>query len=187
MSISTKTGDHGKTNLPGKKRVSKSDLRVEAYGAIDELISIIGFARSICTDQAHSSRLKEIQRELFLVCSAVATPPSEEIPEITTSVIEKLTTDVHKLEAINGILSDWSIPGELPLTAALDVARAVCRRAERRVVQLRESGEKVADNVLAYLNRLSDFLWIAGRAIELAAGANASLRTDPGKRWTRAW
>jgi cob(I)alamin adenosyltransferase len=187
MSISTKKGDHGQTQLPGKIRVPKSDLRVEAYGTIDELISAIGFARALCQNSSIAERMKEIQRELFLVSSAVATPAEKEIPEVKSELVERLTKDVHDLEKREGILSDWSIPGEHPVSAAFDVARALCRRAERRVVQLRESGVEIQSTVLSYLNRLSDLLWITGRAIELDAGVDASLRQNTGPRWSRAW
>jgi cob(I)alamin adenosyltransferase len=189
MSISTKGGDKGETSLAGGTRVSKASFRVEAYGAIDELISSIGFARSICDDQEIAELAKNIQRELFLVSSAVATTPEKDVPEIANSLVDSLTEHVHRIEKMEGILSDWSIPGEVTTSAAFDVVRTVCRRAERDVVRLIESGEKIQPNVLAYLNRLSDLLWLFGRLIELRSGADASLRTDKnsGKRWSRAW
>jgi cob(I)alamin adenosyltransferase len=189
MSIVTKLGDTGTTSLCGGVRVSKSDLRVEAYGAIDETIAAIGVARAICNDEKTRDRMKEIQRELFLVSSVVATRPGNKAPVIDTTFIEALTADVHRLEKINGILADWSVPGEDPASAALDLARTVCRRAERAVVRLRESGQSVGDAVVVYLNRLSDFLWISGRAIELKKGIDSSLRrkSDPRKPWSRAW
>jgi cob(I)alamin adenosyltransferase len=88
------------------------------------------------------------------------------------------------------MLSDWSISGEHTAAAAYDVARTVCRRAERNVVRLSEAGEVVEPAVLAYLNRLSDLLWLYGRKLEFDAGVNASLRTandKSGSRWSRAW
>ncbi len=187
MSISTKKGDQGQTQLPGHLQISKSDLRVEAYGTVDELISAIGLARSLCEDASIADRMKQIQRELFLVSSAVATPAGEKIPEVKVELVEKLTEDVHRFEKKKGILSDWSVPGEHTVSAAFDLARAICRRAERRVVELRETGVEIQPAVLSYLNRLSDLLWITGRAIELEAGVNASLRQQPGPRWSRAW
>lgn len=189
MSISTKKGDTGRTSLAGGPRVSKSSLIVEAYGTIDELISSIGAARSICKDREIEELAKEIQRDLFLVSSAIATPPDKKVPPIPTSIVEALTVRVHLLEKVKGILSDWSIPGEHPVSAAFDVARTVCRRAEREVVRLIEGGEKVQPNVLAYLNRLSDLLWLMGRMLDHRAGVDASLRKkgDKGKRWSRAW
>ena len=186
MSISTKKGDQGFTALPGHLRVSKADLRIEIYGAIDELISAIGFARSLCEDAEIAARYKEIQRELFLLTGAVA-PSAEEPVDFPDALVERLTGDVHRFEKLEGILSDWSVPGELTVTAAIDVARTVCRRTERTCVRARQSDVALPDSILAYLNRLSDFLWISGRAIELHVRRDSTLRKQPGKRWSRAW
>jgi len=197
MSIATKRGDRGETSLAGNVRVSKGAARVEAYGTIDELISSMGFARSICEDAEVRERTKSIQRELFAVSSALATPsgktlatPSENTnePDVTDAMIDALTADVHRLEAMDGVLGDWSIPGEHVASAAYDVARTICRRAERLAVRLAET-EPVAPEVIAYLNRLSDLLWLFGRIIEVRAGIDSSLRGPEhrGGRWTRAW
>ena len=105
-------------------------------------------------------------------------------------MIDALTDQVHELEAVEGILSDWTIPGEHTTAAAYDLARTVCRRAERCVVRLLDSGEQVDTNVLPYLNRLSDLLWLFGRKLEVAAGVSGSLRnanSKTGPRWSRAW
>lgn len=191
MSIVTKHGDRGQTGLVGGVRVSKASLRVEAYGAVDELTSQIGLARAICGDAAVGALLKEIQRELFAVGGALATPAPRPgaPPPVTAAMVERLTAEVARVEAIEGVLGDWAIPGEHAASAALDVARTVCRRAERRVVQLAESGEEVSADLLAYLNRLSDLLWILGRQIEMQAGADAALRAPEagGPKWSRAW
>jgi cob(I)alamin adenosyltransferase len=192
MSISTKRGDAGQTGLAGDVRVSKSHIRVEAYGTVDELNASLGFARSICEDAELRSKTFAIQKELFRVGSALATPPESrkaQVP-VTAEMVDVLTEQVHQIESIEGVLSDWSVSGEHTAAAAYDVARTVCRRAERNVVRLMEAGEAVEPNVLAYLNRLSDLLWLFGRKLEFAAGANASLRTandKPGPRWSRAW
>jgi cob(I)alamin adenosyltransferase len=191
VSIATKRGDAGRTGLAGGIRVSKASMRVDAYGTVDELISSIGFARSICPDDTIRTLLKQVQRELFSLGSALATPPErgKKPPVITAEMVEQLTSEIHRIEAIDGVLADWSIPGEHTASAALDVARTVCRRAERGAVALKESGEEVAPEVLAYLNRLSDLLWIQGRLVELGEGVNAALRTEgnAGPRWSRAW
>ncbi len=192
MSISTKRGDDGQTSLIGGRRVSKGDLRVEAYGAIDELISAMGFARSICENAEMRERTKEIQRELFVVSSSVATSPEgkkKETPPVTTENVEALTRDVNRIEELEGLLDDWALPGEHPGAAAFDIARTTCRRAEREVVRLMESGEEVDSKVVAYLNRLSDLLWLFGRQLEKDAGVNGALRDEkhPGPRWSRAW
>ncbi len=195
MSIATKRGDGGQTSLPGGIRVSKSDLRVECYGTIDELISLMGFARSICDDREVHDLVKQIQRELFKVGSAIGTPPESSKPasEITSEMVQALDDQVHRIEAVPGILNDWSIPGELPSSAAFDVARTVCRRAERLAVRLHEEGNEAGvlpnPQILAYLNRLSDLLWLMGRLLEVRAGADAALRPKDksGNRWSRAW
>ena len=166
-------------------------MRVEAYGAVDELNSQIGLARAMCPDAGVGELLKGIQRELFAVGGELATPAPRpgQAPAVTAAMVERLTAEVRRIEAIEGVLGDWAIPGEHAASAALDVARAVCRRAERRVVQLSESGEEVGADLLAYLNRLSDLLWILGRQIEVEAGVDAALRTGEagGPKWSRAW
>jgi len=191
MSIATMRGDDGRTGLAGGVRVSKSSDRVEAYGTIDELISTLGFARSICADEELRTLTKAIQKELFKVGSAIATPPesAKKPPEITDEMVDGLTAHVHRIEAVDGILADWSISGEHTEAAAYDVARTVCRRAERLTVAVRERGIEMQPNVLRYLNRLSDLLWLFGRLLELRAGVNAKLREDEhgGPRWSRAW
>jgi cob(I)alamin adenosyltransferase len=191
MSIATKRGDGGQTGLAGGIRVSKADLRVESYGSIDELNTVLGFARSICQNKEIAAWTEEIQRTLFRVGSALATPPEskKQPPVLTAEDIDKLTNLVHQIEAIEGILSDWSLPGAHTESAAYEVARAVCRRAERAAVRFVESGGVVQPAVLPYLNRLSDVIWLFGRLIELNAGIDARLRDDSkgGPKWSRAW
>ncbi|MEJ7710914.1 MAG: ATP:cob(I)alamin adenosyltransferase [Pyrinomonadaceae bacterium] len=110
MSIATKHGDGGQTSLIGGARVSKGELRVEAYGTIDELNSIMGFARSICDDEEVNEFTKRIQRELFSVAGALATQTGVQKakPDVTVEMVEALTTEVHRIESMEGILSDWS-------------------------------------------------------------------------------
>ncbi|HEX8266175.1 MAG TPA: cob(I)yrinic acid a,c-diamide adenosyltransferase [Pyrinomonadaceae bacterium] len=191
MSIATKTGDKGKTALIGGERVSKADLRVESYGTIDELGAAMGFARSICENEEINELTKSIQRDLFLVAGSVANPNFTEAPKpyVTPEMIERLTAEVHRIEKVEGILSDWSLPGDVAPAAAFDVARTICRRAERLVVRLQETGGTVDAQVVTYLNRLSDLLWLIGRFLELKAGVNSRLRDDEhgGNKWSRAW
>jgi cob(I)alamin adenosyltransferase len=191
MSIATKRGDTGTTGLPGGVRVSKTNPRVECYGTIDELISQMGFARSITEHKEVHDLTKEIQRELFKVGSAIGTAPESKkpAPVISQEMVDALEAHVHRIEAMPGILGDWSLPGEIPDSAAMDVARTVCRRAERLAWKLFEDGLLENPHILAYLNRLSDLLWLFGRQLELAAGVNAALRPadKPGNRWSRAW
>ena len=189
MSIATLRGDGGQTGLPGGVRVSKADSRVEAYGTIDELISAMGFARAICQDEEIRALTKEIQRELFKVGSAVATPPESRkpVPEIPSEMVDRLTAEVQRMEALPGVIGDWTIPGEEASSAAFDVARTICRRAERLIVGLIEQGIVLQPQVLQYMNRLSDVLWLFGRVIESRLGLDATLRTNSGPRWSRAW
>jgi cob(I)alamin adenosyltransferase len=191
MSIATKRGDGGQTGLAGGIRVSKSDLRVESYGSVDELNTSLGFARSICQNKEIAGWTEDIQRTLFRVGSALATPPESRKtpPVISTEDVDKLTDLVHKIEATEGILADWSLPGAHTESAAYEVARTVCRRAERNVVRFIENGGVVQAEVLAYLNRLSDVIWLFGRFIELNAGINTRLRDEDkaGPKWSRAW
>jgi cob(I)alamin adenosyltransferase len=191
-SITTTRGDGGQTGLAGGIRVSKASLRVDTYGTVDELISTLGFARSICEDREIAEFAHSVQRELFKVGSALATPqesPKPQVP-IDAEMVERLTAEVHRLESIEGLLSDWSVSGAHTAAAAFDVARTVCRRAERGTVKLAEGGEPVQPTILAYLNRLSDLLWLFGRKLERDAGVSGSLRAETGKagnRWSRAW
>jgi cob(I)alamin adenosyltransferase len=192
MSISTKRGDGGETGLAGGVRVSKASTRVETYGTIDELNSSLGFARSICEDPEIAALTKRIQQDLFRVGSSLATPAESPKPQIVIdpALVDRLTEEVHRIEAIQGMLADWSIPGEHRAAAAFDVARTICRRAERALVRLQEAGAVVQPAMLAYINRLSDLLWLFGRKLEHDAGVSGSLREVTGKsgnRFSRAW
>lgn len=190
-SIATQHGDGGQTRLIGGALVSKSDLRVEAYGAIDELGAAMGFARSICGDEEVNQLTKAIQRELFLVAGSTSNPRAlqKQPPDVTAEMADRLTKEVHRLENLEGILTDWALPGDHTPAAAYDLARSVCRRAERGVVRLREAGEEVSDEVIRYLNRLSDLLWLLGRTLELRAGVDSRLRDEArgGNQFSRAW
>ena len=190
MSIATKRGDTGETGLIGDVRISKADLRVEAYGSVDELNSMLGFARSICADKEIAAWTETIQRTLFRVGASLSAPAdSKAPPSMTEDDVAFLTDLVYRIEAIEGILSDWSLPGAHTTSAAFEMARTTCRRVERNVVRVMQSGEAVSAEVLAYLNRLSDLIWLFGRLIEHRSGIDARLREDPesGNKWSRAW
>lgn len=191
MSIATKRGDTGKTDLIGGTRVSKAELRIEAYGTVDELNSMMGLARSICEDREVHDLTKTIQRELFVVSGAIANPLSnlKDPPDVTGEMVDILTEHVSRIERMEGILADWSLPGEHSAAAAFDVARTICRRAERHAVRMIEAGEDLSEHVVAYLNRLSDLLWLFGRLVELRAGVDGRLRDEAhkGPGWSRAW
>jgi cob(I)alamin adenosyltransferase len=191
-SISTMRGDGGETSLAGGVRVSKASARVETYGTIDELNASLGFARSICDDAEIAAFTKSVQQDLFKVGSSLATPtesPKPQIP-IEAVLVDRLTAEVHRIEAIEGMLADWSISGEHRAAAAFDMSRTICRRAERALVRLQEAGASVPPAMLAYVNRLSDLLWLFGRKLEHDAGVSGSLREATGKtgnRFSRAW
>ena len=193
-SIATKTGDTGMTGLVGGIRLSKADLRVESYGTIDELGATLGFARSLCSQDDVKAWTEEIQRTLFRVGAALSTPleAKRADPFLKGEDVERLTQLVEQIESTDGILSDWSLPGANTESAAYEVARTVCRRAERLVVRFAESSvdqELVPSEVLAYLNRLSDLIWLFGRLIEVRAGVDARLRDESkaGPNFSRAW
>jgi cob(I)alamin adenosyltransferase len=185
-------GDGGETSLAGGVRVSKASARVEAYGTIDELNASLGFARSICEDADVAAFTRSAQQDLFRIGSSLATPAESPKPPIVIDAaeVDRLTAEVHRIEAVEGILVDWSIPGEHRAASAYDVARTICRRAERALVRLQESGAVLQPTILAYVNRLSDLLWLIGRKLEHDSGVNGSLRDVTGKsgnRFSRAW
>jgi cob(I)alamin adenosyltransferase len=190
-SISTRKGDGGVTRLGGGGTISKADTRVEAYGAIDELNTVIGVARAQCDDPEIRAEIRTIQKDLFVVGSAVSTRPEAKkpIPDVTKAMVHRLDGLIERFEAEPNILRDWSIPGEFAGSAAFDMARAVCRRAERANVRYVTGGGIVQPTVLEYLNRLSDVLWLCARVIEARNGIDARLRDEdhPGPPWSRAW
>lgn len=167
--IYTRTGDAGTTRLATGAPVSKSDLRVEAYGAVDETNACLGLARlHTATDPDLDAMLGRIQNELFDLGADLATPPKAD--EAAGSALRILESQVARLEAeidaMNDQLPDLTsfiLPGGTPAAAALHLARTVARRAEREAVRLVEAGEPVSGEAMKYLNRLSDFLFVAGR------------------------
>jgi cob(I)alamin adenosyltransferase len=190
-SISTRRGDDGETSAPGGARVSKGELRVEASGCVDELNSVLGLARAFCDDANIAAEVLTIQRELFPIGSAISTKPEgrKPVPEIGDAMVERLDAIVARLEAVPGITRDWTVPGADRASAPFEVARTVCRRAERNVVRAVAGGESLQKNVLKYLNRLSDVLWLYARVLDAQHGVDARLRDErwPGPPWSRAW
>ena len=179
-SIVTKAGDSGRTKLIYGEGVSKADLQVEAYGTIDELNSFMGLARAMCDSTRIQSTLEQLQRETFIVGAELATP-IENLPKLKTRVTPDMTqvleTHIADIETLPGLLDDWALPGATQAGAAIDVARAVARRAERHVVRLSDAGLVPNEEVLRYLNRLSDLLWLLGRCYEIERQADGALRT----------
>ncbi|HTV92609.1 MAG TPA: cob(I)yrinic acid a,c-diamide adenosyltransferase [Verrucomicrobiae bacterium] len=190
-SIATRRGDDGSTSSPGGARLSKGGLRVEAAGCVDELNSVLGVARAFCDDEEIARTILRIQRLLFPVGSAISTKPGgrKDVPVIGDDLIASLDALVDAFEAMPGVARDWTVPGAHRTSAHFEVARTVCRRAERNVVRLMACGEEVQKNVLRFLNRLSDVLWLCARMLDAKHGVDARLRdeTHPGPPWSRAW
>ena len=178
MSIVTKTGDDGSTALMFGRRVLKTDVRVAAYGSIDELNAAIGAVRAFSDDADINEALLAIQAELVTVMGELAVAPQDlgryvekGFKLVTPEMAEELTARVYDLERNHRIsFQHWATPGATRISALLDVARTVCRRAERGVITLRESGEQVNAEAVRYLNRLSDLLWLYARWFETKAG-----------------
>ncbi len=173
MSIATKTGDGGATGLMYNRRVSKCHPRVEAYGSVDELNAAIGMARASTTDPAQNSRLEGIQKDLVILMGELATK-AEDLPRyvkdgfsvVTSELTAKIDIIVREIEAQNISFKGWATPGANMASAALDVARTTCRRAERRVCALQEASQLENSEIIIYLNRLSDALWLMARQAE---------------------
>jgi cob(I)alamin adenosyltransferase len=185
-SIVTRTGDGGTTGLLYGGRVSKTDLRTEAYGAVDETISALGLARALTRGAPRRATILRVQRELFTVGAELATDVSEydtlrrHFLVVTEAMTRQLEDEIAKLEASVPLANAFVIPGGTTAAAALDVARTVCRRAERRIVRMQESGLLRNPEVLRYVNRLSDLLFMLARAEE----GRATIRVT-GTRATR--
>jgi len=184
MKIYTKTGDAGDTGLFGGPRVGKDDLRVEAYGAVDELNAVLGLARARGGDDELAGLLAAVQDELFTVGASLATPPGARaqaaVPPVDPAWTQTLEAAIDRFEAELPPLRHFILPGGTALGADLHHARAVCRRAERRTVALHRR-EPVDAALLTFLNRLSDFLFVAARVANHRAGA-AEITWDPHRR-----
>jgi cob(I)alamin adenosyltransferase len=167
--IYTRTGDDGGTRLATGERVSKAGLRVEAYGAVDETNACLGLARlHTAADAAFDTVLARVQNELFDLGADLSTPPKADeaqgsVLRILDSQVSRLETEIDELNGALPPLASFVLPGGTPASAALHLARTVCRRAERAAVRLIEAGEPVSGPALRYLNRLSDLLFVAAR------------------------
>lgn len=174
--IYTGTGDRGETGLFGGGRVSKAHPRVEAYGAIDELNAVLGWVRAVLDEPATDAVLEPVQSDLFAIGAHLATPPAREgrrapqLPALPASRIPVLEQWIDDAETELPELRAFILPGGAPAGAALHLARTVCRRAERRVVAL-AADEAVEPEIIVYLNRLSDLLFVAARRANSRAGA----------------
>ncbi len=165
MNIYTKTGDRGDTSLFGGQRVPKDALRIEAYGTVDELNSVLGIVRADNADTEIDEILAGVQDQLFDLGADLATPRSADkkpIKRIETRDAQQLEKVIDELEPTLKPLRSFILPGGSPVAARLHFARTVCRRAERAVVRLSRN-EDIGESVMSYLNRLSDMLFVLAR------------------------
>jgi cob(I)alamin adenosyltransferase len=174
MSIVTKTGDKGETALMYGRRVSKSNPRVDAYGCVDELNAALGVARAFSENAFISEQILSVQKDLIVVMGELATA-REDIDRYVKD--EFKLTDAEMIDRIGGVIvdlekdkslypKDWVIPGGTVVSAALDLARTTCRRAERRVTVFIANEKDFNPEILRYLNRLSDLCWVLARYAE---------------------
>jgi cob(I)alamin adenosyltransferase len=173
--IYTRTGDEGKTALFGGGRVAKSDIRVEAYGSVDELNSVLGWAMTQLAIELQP-RLEQVQADLFTIGAILATPEERtrgrrpKVPTLPEERVEELEHWIDEMDAELPELRTFILPGGSPAGAAVHVARTVCRRAERRVVAL-TAEESIAAVIVTYLNRLSDLLFVLARSVNQKSNA----------------
>ncbi|MFH0882638.1 MAG: cob(I)yrinic acid a,c-diamide adenosyltransferase [bacterium] len=175
MKIYTKTGDRGETSLLRGGRVAKHHPRVEAYGTFDELNSWIGYARSITDDSELEAVLERIQNHVHLLCSDVAADSSlseegAKIPRLQQEHVTALEREIDRLDQILPPLTHFILPGGSQPGAALHIARTICRRGERRLTELIETGGAVNEHSLIFVNRLSDLLFTLARWANHRAG-----------------
>jgi len=183
MSISTTTGDDGTCSLLFNRRVSKTDARIDACGAVDELNAALGLARAAIGPGDLNTGILRIQNELVTLMGELALLP-EDRPRyeekggkyMQPDAVDRLTAAVHALEK-HVTFKDWAMPGANPASAACDFARTVCRRAERRVLAIQDPSAPLNPEILRYLNRLSDLCWLWARAIE--KGLNLPDKNSP--------
>lgn len=173
MKVYTKTGDKGKTSLVTGTRVKKYHLRIEAYGTIDELNSYLGLLMSFEINEVHKKTLNRIQLTLFSLASQLSQDKETgfKIPEITDSDIKFLENEIDKMIEALPDLKNLILPGGHQTAGFCHVARTVCRRAERLIIHLADEAE-IAPQIIQYINRLSDFLFVLARKL------NADFTTD---------
>lgn len=165
MKIYTKTGDEGSTGLFGGKRLSKGDLRIEAYGTVDELNSFVGLLRDQKVNEQRHEFLVWIQDRLFTIGSLLAVEPGNtkvKVPALRDEDVVKLENEIDKMETSLEPMKTFVLPGGHPSVSFGHITRTVCRRAERLVIRLHEV-EKVDAVIIKYLNRLSDFFFVLCR------------------------
>jgi cob(I)alamin adenosyltransferase len=179
--ITTGTGDDGYTGLLGDARVAKYDPRPDAFGTVDEATSALGLARALTSDAEVKDLILHVQRDLYVLMAELATPPENLAAvgmQITPEHVRWLEAAEDDLKTRVTIPNRFVVPGDTPDGAALDVARTVIRRAERLVARLLHDGTIANGEVLRYLNRCSDFVFVLARAVEARAGGSTLARAD---------
>jgi cob(I)alamin adenosyltransferase len=174
MSIATKAGDRGETALMYGRRVPKTDRRVEAYGTVDELNCSLGLVRAATTEKLIQEVVLSVQKELVLLMGELAVADEDRerylkdgYEVVTAAMVDRLSDLVNDLEKnYHIVFKHWATPGHSLTSAALDMARTTCRRAERRVVAVADGSDYVNPETIRYLNRLSDVLWLFARFVE---------------------
>lgn len=169
MKIYTRTGDHGQTSLFGGARVAKNDARIEAYGTIDELNSQLGVSRASAIPAESDAILHQVQVDLFEIGAHLASPGTSRFPGVDEQRIAELERAIDAMERELEPLKSFILPAGALAAAQLHVARTVCRRAERLVVALHDESDATLSTI-AYLNRLSDYLFVAARFANSRAG-----------------
>ena len=166
MNIYTKTGDKGTTSLFDNKRVSKDNIRVEAYGTIDELVSALGLAKNYIEDREIYDLIEKVQNKLFTVASILATEDKEKIKHnIVEGDIDFLEKNIDKYMGLLNNPTGFIIPGSGKASGHLHLCRTICRRAERRIISLQGHAE-IDPKLVKYVNRLSDFIYAIARYLE---------------------
>jgi cob(I)alamin adenosyltransferase len=167
--IYTKTGDKGQTSLIGGTKVPKSNIRIEAYGTVDELNSFIGLVSNHLNDKHSTATLKEIQDRLFTIGSSLACDPGKEpkmkIPDLKEGDVYLLEKEMDKMNEVLPIMKTFLLPGGHVSVSTIHIARCVCRRAERCCVNIQQQDLFIEPLVIKYLNRLSDYLFVLARFI----------------------
>ncbi|MFQ6015847.1 MAG: cob(I)yrinic acid a,c-diamide adenosyltransferase [Anaerolineae bacterium] len=181
MKIYTKTGDRGETSLPSGQRVSKDSARVEAYGVIDELNATLGLARNFVEDDQVGEIVESIQNELFTLGADLATPwdddrtkAAEFVPRLLPEHVERLEKIIDEIQEEVDLPVTFVLPGGTRAAAYLHLARTICRRAERRVVTVGQQ-ERINDQIIIYLSRLSDLLFALALLTNHRAGTTETL------------
>jgi cob(I)alamin adenosyltransferase len=182
--IYTRTGDDGTTGRLYGGRIPKAHPAAEAYGSVDETVADLGVARAMTDDPRLQGMLLKLQRDLFVAGADLAANPEQrsklqpDVSLVTDRMVRELERLIDETTAEHPLPHEFVVPGESPASAQLDVARATCRRAERRAIALRESGADVNPDAVRYLNRLSDLLFVLARW--QAGGPEQPSRTDRG-------